>query len=887
MPSRLPRSNLHRQRDRRCGCSVLRCLLFLLVVWALVVGYLLFMFAGTERTTKRLIRRDQRVWRDIIKAQALKVRQSKTTAHDLGLTPAEYGLRPDSDATATTPPFVYALELKDGRTAAPVAPLSDAENQREEGEHVPEQPERLPGLMTRRQTHTPEELLRLYGDTDVIYIFADRNETTYCYRVSQLADCGALILKLEAVTYATGGVLHPVLQRWSQKKRLPCLPRSLVDTRQGETKVGSVIQHIERDAAAQQSNHKAMDTLRHSIRSLEQHVRWHRGRVVIVSPGHHPTWVDGAKNFLAGACGDASVQALRLRGTHLRLTTVHQDAVMPYGLRFTADSHVIEQHIWRVRNITPVHVYMNDDYFVNRDVAITDLFNEYGGTIVRTEGGVVGDGVEGPINASRQDDDVRHTQWFATFELDIKREDDLPWDVQVRWMMQRHRDRVATFKPLSTPTLTTVVDAAYQDAVTRPSSAVKPRRRRHFSTHAPFVYCTNMFRFFATRYEREFAYNALHHRFPAARDLHMPFLYNAFVMARPWQASPQFLPYLLQLHRRRRLGAEPNLTLSESIIRLNNIDGCAPASLRGGWQASETLPLAYDTRKGLQAAFAHISEADPLFFRLRSEQNKDVREADLLVRLASKYPSALFLEETGLRDSHESALKLTFDALMALPVLGVVSYEEGACPLVRSLSLAFAGHHRGRVHVAVQRHGLGEAGEADESLRETRRRLGHRVISALPATDCSYSPRVSLGTSVRDESLAELAARVIGRLDAGVELPSTCGHSGDNDAAAAGAGLRVRGFVIDARTPSAPVKSVGALRDALAMPGQTLALEDFRAVRVGPEDRDVVLVLAREDADAKAVHWITGASENDLLVTYPLPVEAYENMTAFVKWSAP
>ncbi|KAL7711386.1 hypothetical protein N2W54_000303 [Lotmaria passim] len=129
--------------------------------------------------------------------------------------------------------------------------------------------------------------------------------------------------------------------------------------------------------------------------------------------------------------------------------------------------------------------------------------------------------------------------------------------------------------------------------------------------------------------------------------------------------------------------------------------------------------------------------------------------------------------------------------------------------------------------------------------------------------------------------MADVALRALRESGgAGVELPSTCGHSGDNDgAAAAGAGLRVRGFVIDARTPSAPVKSVGALRDALAMPGQTLALEDFRAVRVGPEDRDVVLVLAREDADAKAVHWITGASENDLLVTYPLPVEAYENMT--------
>jgi hypothetical protein len=53
---------------------------------------------------------------------------------------------------------------------------------------------------------------------------------------------------------------------------------------------------------------------------------------------------------------------------------------------------------------------------------------------------------------------------------------------------------------------------------------------------------------------------------------------------------------------------------------------------------------------------------------------------------------------------------------------------------------------------------------------------------------------------------------------------------------------------------------------------------------VGPEERDVVLVLAREDAAAKAVHWITGASESDLLVTYPLPMKEYEDMDAAVRW---
>ncbi|CAM37745.1 conserved hypothetical protein [Leishmania braziliensis MHOM/BR/75/M2904] len=135
--------------------------------------------------------------------------------------------------------------------------------------------------------------------------------------------------------------------------------------------------------------------------------------------------------------------------------------------------------------------------------------------------------------------------------------------------------------------------------------------------------------------------------------------------------------------------------------------------------------------------------------------------------------------------------------------------------------------------------------------------------------------------SRRGESLAALARRVLDGADevgaGGVELPATCGGGG--------AGLRVRGFVVDARTRGVPVRSAAALRDALAAPAQTLSLEDFRAVAVGPSERDVVLVVSREDADAKAVHWVNGASESDLLVTYPLPVEAYEDMGAEVRCS--
>ena len=796
--------------------------------------------------------------------------------------------------------------------------------------------------------HTTRLAARLeecYAASLVLYTFANGTERNHVYRRLNLGYCGPYLQSVEIQLALNGAVLD------GKGTTETCT----TPMRRAKTGVEVLAMVDWRAEASVTGRDHEMDELRHSIRSLEQHVRWHRGRVVIVSPGHHPTWVDGAKNFLAGACGDASVQALRLRGTHLRLTTVHQDALMPYGIRLTVNSHSIEQHIWRVRNITPVHVYMNDDYFVNRDVAITDLFNEYGGTIVRVESTLISDAHTSNDTLPSWSEGVSHTNYVTVEELDLRHEDDVPLAVLQLWQQFSDdgvRQNFSAVKSGAVP-LPSFKGPSQQHAMwtllemwepSRPSNVNLPEKvtpvdvltayasevfgtiRPHFfATHAPFVYCTNMLRYFATRYQTEYAQSLFLHHSRSSTDLYVPFMYNAFVMARPWVASPRFPSAVLlqhelerevatrteqlcgakngtasaavvteaEVHRAKLQAAEEvRQTLSVAPIALDNCDGCAPATMLVGGAVNGCLFGRFTEKEGENILFMRqVARKRPMFFNINSGPITPKAANQLRAFLHDKFPTPVFLEKTTAASSTdaEATLRSTFDALMALPVVGVVSYEEGACPLVRSLSLAFAGHHRGRVHVAVQRHGLGEAGEADESLRETRRRLGHRVLSSFSGVRCAFGSLVSVGPANRTEALADVALRALRESGgAGVELPSTCGHSGDNDgAAAAGAGLRVRGFVIDARTPSAPVKSVGALRDALAMPGQTLALEDFRAVRVGPEDRDVVLVLAREDADAKAVHWITGASENDLLVTYPLPVEAYENMTAPLVWALP
>ncbi|KPA77929.1 hypothetical protein ABB37_06714 [Leptomonas pyrrhocoris] len=775
-----------------------------------------------------------------------------------------------------------------------------------------------------------------YADSLVIYTFANGTERNHVYRRLSLSYCGSHIQNIEAQLLLNGVVLDgkgttefcttPMQQAKTNKEVL-----TMVDGRVETSITG-------RD--------RETDELRHSIRSLEKHVQWHRGRVVIVSPGHHPTWVDGARNFLAGVCGGAAVQALRSRGTHLRLTTVHQDALMVAHARLTVNTHSIEQQLWRVRNTTAVHVYMNDDYFVNRDVAITDLFNEYGGTIVRVESSLISSAYTANDTLPTWEDGVSHTNYIAIRDLDLQHEDDVSAHALQLLQQQTgdavhvHADAIrsgaAPLPSFNAPspkdamwmimdllegdhaanlTLPTAYSAeAVIAAYTSPSFGVV--RPHFFATHAPFVYCTNMLRYLASRYQREYAQSMFLHRSRSSTDLYVPFLYNAFVMARPWVASPRFLPYLLfqremerAMARRggERVGvterpdaaAAANLndvplqqarqkemeeikkTLSLNPIRLDNEDGCAPATMLVGEAENSCLFGRFtDDLNENSRYMRQIAEEKPMFFNVNSGLTTLTAADQLRAFLKTKFPQQIFLEKArasaGVVDP---ALTPLFSALMTLPVLAVVSFAEGVCPLVRSLSLAFAGHHRGRVHVRQPRHGLGEV---DATLGEVRAELHYTPMSALPAVGCTFSSRVDVAVTKRGQSLVNLTLQAFAN-DGGfaVALPSTCG-AGDGGAA----GLRVHGFVIDAQTPHLPLRQVKHIPEALSMPGQTLALEDFRAMRVGPDDRDVVLVLAREDAAAKAVHWIDGASENDLLITFPLPLREYEEMEAMIKWVA-
>ncbi|CBZ25285.1 hypothetical protein, unknown function [Leishmania mexicana MHOM/GT/2001/U1103] len=792
---------------------------------------------------------------------------------------------------------------------------------------------------TARRERLVERLLDLHGAMLFLYTFVNGSEANHVYRRLALMACGDYIRSVE-LQLALNGVVTD--GKGTTEVCTTSIHRAKTNA--------EVLKMVARRASTTvTSRDRETDELRHSLRSVEQHVQWHRGRVVMVSPGHHPTWVDGAKNFLAGVCGGARVQALRSRGTHLRVTTVHQDAVMPTHARLTVNTNVIEQQLWRVRNVTAVHVYMNDDYFVNRDVAITDLFNEYGGTIVRTESAAIAGAKTGKAGLLTWAEGVLGTNLFVTEELDLQHEDEVPstvvrlWqqqdDALTLWDVEAVKEGKIPLPAVKAPDPRNAIFIMLDHAETSPPRSIAvPRvdtvdgvvaayssrtfgtlRPRFYAAHAPYVYCTNMLRYFALRYQREFAQSMFLSRARSASDLYVPFLYNAFIMARPWQASPRFPAYItlrqqLTEWQLRTASLSPSLMSAEpkaddtagvgerqphmqgpsqpppkqvpgvsvegkriniAPIELNNCDGCAPATMLVGPEKSECLFGKFSDDLRANGGFMRqVRQAQPLFFNVNAGLTKPEAADQLRAFLQELFPTPVFLENNA---GGDEALSRLFGDLMALPVVGVVSYEEGVCPLVRSLALAFAGHHRGGVRVSVQRYGFGEV---DATMAEVRQDLRFTQQSAMPAVACTYAAHVTVQKSPRGESLVALARRVLDAADetgsSGVELPSTCGGGG--------AGLRVRGFVVDARTRGAPLRDMRAVATALAVPAQTLSLEDFRAVAVGPSAADVVLVVSREDAEAKAVHWVNGASESDLLVTYPLPVEAYEDMGAEVRW---
>ncbi|PBJ72041.1 hypothetical protein BCY84_16047 [Trypanosoma cruzi cruzi] len=750
--------------------------------------------------------------------------------------------------------YRYVQNLRYGKTG----PLVDGDGEQIVflGETEPRDAAALGGLTTSVQKYTVDELMAKYDSMDFIYTFVNGSEINHAFRRLMCIRCRDEIKDAEAAFY--------------DRRETPNKPCVGMDILPSAKTVRELLLTFGSQASRRLSaRDRERDELHYSIRSVEQHMRWHRGRLLIVSPGHNPYWVDEAKNFMASAL--TSNRGEGMRGRHARITTVHQDVLMPYGLRLTVDSHTIEMQLFRVLNITPIHLFLNDDYFINRDVDISDLLNENGGTYVRTERGLLQKGIRAESGGAWTAG-VRHTNLFNTVELDIHEEEYLPENLIKHWESAgydiRHKIPVASGDNF--------IYTAHTSQPEKLPPRATPRRPRFFATHAPFVYCTRMFEFLNTRYELELAANTMNNRGRSATDLFTPFVYNAFIMARPWQSSPHFLPYLAALHlsRKDKDSAEPTPPPPPLHVVLENDDACAPATLLRR-PASETIYGKFvDNFEDNKRLIQRLQQSNPLFFNINDGFGGENSSMQLKEFLSGLFPKPVYVERSATGPASQEPYNKAFEGLMKLPLVIFASYKEAFCPLLRSLRVAMP-QFTGPV-ILVRNDDKAKGKEND--LAEVRHRLNHRVMNAMPVVMCTFGKNVIEVTVLPVSEIAEeveeaLQAALISFIPP-VRLPTD--YIGGRDA-------QVTALVIDARTRH-PLDSIVALIHALEVPGQSLALEDFE-IKTFTETKSSFLLLSREDAKRKAVHWVHGASEKDLLLTFPLPYALYEDLDAPVKWS--
>lgn len=537
------------------------------------------------------------------------------------------------------------------------------------------------------------------------------------------------------------------------------------------------------------SRDRESDELRYSTRSLDQYVEWHHGRIIIVSPGHCPLWLDHHHNFFARS--QRPVGHVRRR-----IVCVHQDTIVPANQRLTFNTNTIEPHVYKLKNLSQLFVQFNDDYFVNHPTTVTDFVNKWGGATLLHEGGEV----RGARLAHRQLrkiwlGGVYHSNSFNIREIEEVSPLVIPPDVAARVRqraglpppagavvaaaaeknqshqgsdngahlvtarrklmevaMPRHHMKLGGGRPV----------ARIRDEQGREITEQQPQRKRYFLKHAPFVYCKRMFEHLAERYHTEFTAPGLLHPHRHKDDLLMPFIHNAFIMDRPWAGSPRYLPHLVGLMDN---ASRPSVEASSIIpttltVQLNNHDGCAPAYNKIGEAARSLLVIFIDDLKENQIRMERIAEVDPVFFALNDGFSRAEAASQLQKFMASKYPEPSIFERSppnaaaaaarsseragsdmvgldrgdGTTSVDPATVEASFDAVMSQPVVLIVrrTDEAATCPFLRSLRLGLP-EHSGDVTVVVVE---------DGNLAVPLRQEGDALPDTLPrlTTECRYNP---------------------------------------------------------------------------------------------------------------------------------------------------
>ncbi|KAJ7149076.1 hypothetical protein C8R43DRAFT_1193935 [Mycena crocata] len=103
------------------------------------------------------------------------------------------------------------------------------------------------------------------------------------------------------------------------------------------------------------ANDRSNDELKYSLRSIAEYLPWHQGRLIFVTPGQVPSWLNTA---------------------HPRVKMVNQDNIVPANVGFTVNTFVISWHLDHIPDLSEHFVYIEDDNFADSPVHPSTFFTQ-------------------------------------------------------------------------------------------------------------------------------------------------------------------------------------------------------------------------------------------------------------------------------------------------------------------------------------------------------------------------------------------------------------------------------------------------------------------------------------------------------------------------------
>ena len=564
-----------------------------------------------------------------------------------------------------------------------------------------------------------------------------------------------------------------------------------------------------------------------SIRSIQSFMKWHQGRIIIVSPGHSPDWLDPwaamtsrSLNFtrsiwnttypmgsfpqwLSSKLAEASNED-PLRN---RIMVVHQDSLVPWAHRTTFNTNTIEPNIFRIKNLTKVFIQFNDDYMVGREAPITRFVNKYGGPVLLYERNVVRGGRLTYLRFRQQ---KSQKTWVAgVFHTNGVISDLLDYSIQG-----------------------SVMDALgrYVDRSGHPSRHPK----RLFVKHAPFVYCKEI---------HEYVYSATHsllqsagleNKFRNYSDILAPFIHHSIALDAPWRGSSQYI--------------NKNIS-SSTILHLDGEEACPPSTAKVGDVADSRLMIITDDVRQNDGRFNELLVTRPTFFALNDGFTKPQVSVSIRRFLAGYFPIPSNFERRPTKSRHlEEALSL-FEAKP--PLVLTVSHTDFLCPVIRSLAFGFP-TFSGPIHAFVLHPDDVPKSDGLQPSQQQTMDAPDGTTTGMENDEEVSSWLVPCHLKSELTTIHQLEKRASLSMEAKFHTVFNAAYHKEEG---------VLGFI-----------DFHGLNPVV---GQTLALEDFDFIIQKSSTSDSFSVAK---LSGQSVHLISAPSADILLRTFPLPYRRYENV---------